>query len=153
MRRRRDSEKEERRMAKEERGGQPVTGGGVGVKAEQGEVVVPEGCDGDGEGGEDGKGDEVQVQPAPPPTTCFTPSRVAAKGPRERLKQPLPPGLPNSLNRAVGQTNQLFFDASKGHYTLRWVMRPLFRCLIRKKGEGKGEWQRDAAKGVPGTGT
>ena len=26
-------------------------------------------------------------------------------------------------------------------------MRRLFRCLIRKHGEGKGGWRRDAAKG------
>ena len=26
-------------------------------------------------------------------------------------------------------------------------MRRLFRCLIRKHGEGKGEWRGDAAKG------
>ena len=66
--------------------GHPVTGGGgIEDKAEQGEVVVPKGEDGDGEEDEDGEGDEVQVQPPPSPTPCFTPSRVAAKGPGERL--------------------------------------------------------------------
>ena len=30
---------------------------------------------------------------------------------------------------------------------MRWVVRRLFRCLIRENGEGKGDWQKDAAKG------
>ena len=47
----------------------------------------------------------------------------------------------------MGQSSQFFSDPSKGHYTLGWVMRRLFWCLIRKHGEGKGDWRRDAAKG------
>ena len=36
------------------------------VKAEHGEIVVPNGGDGDADGGEDGDGDEVKAQPPPP---------------------------------------------------------------------------------------
>ena len=57
------------------------------MKAEHGEVMVPEGEDEDGEGDEDGERNEVQVHP--PPTPCFTPCRVAAKSRQERLS-----GLP-----------------------------------------------------------
>ena len=52
-------------------------------------MVVPEGGDEDGEGDEDAEGVEVEVQP-PTATPYLTPSRVAAKGPRERLS-----GLPH----------------------------------------------------------
>ena len=55
--------------------------------------------------------DEVLEQP-PPPNPLFYPSPSVCKRPqgkteRSAARQPLPPSLPKSLNRAVGQTNQL----------------------------------------------
>ena len=100
-------------------GGQRTRGGsgrgrgeGTEVKAEQGEVVVPHSGDWDGDGDEDGKGDEVQVEP-PPLEPLLHPflsgcKRPSGKTQRSAAKQPLPPGLPESLNRAVGQTNRFF---------------------------------------------
>ena len=55
-----------------------------------------------------------------------------------------------SPRTGLGATPTNFSDSSKGQYTLHWVMRRLFRCLIRKHSEGKGERQRDAAKGGAG---
>ena len=56
--------------------GQPGTrGGGLEVKGQEGEVLVPQGQDGD----TDEDVDEVVEQPPPPP--CFTPPQVAAKCP------------------------------------------------------------------------
>ena len=55
--------------------------------------------------------------------------------------------LAQVLDQGCGPDQPIIFDPSKGHYTLRWVMYRLFWCRIRKNGEGKGEWRRDAAKG------
>ena len=109
-------EKEERRRAKEERRASQSQGGGVEVKAEQGEVPVPEGRDDDGEGDEDGEEDEVQVKPLP--NHLFYPFLFGYKRPSEKTqrsaaRQPLPLGLPKSLNRAVGQTNQFFLTPAR----------------------------------------
>ena len=57
-------ETEDRRRAKEERrASQAQLGGGFEVEGEEGEVVVPEGEDGDG----DEDGDEILEQPPPQP--------------------------------------------------------------------------------------
>ena len=56
---------------------------------------MPEGGDRDGDGNDNGEGDEIQVQP-PSPTPCFTPSRVAAKGP--------PFAVVEEPNRQLGPT-------------------------------------------------
>ena len=90
-------------------------GGGVKVKAEQGEVVVPE--DGDGDGDEDGDGGELHMPPPPPNPLLYTfPSgckRPSGKTQRFAARQALPLGLPNFLNRAVGQTNQFFVTPAR----------------------------------------
>ena len=59
------------------------------------------------------------------------------------------------LEQGCGPDKPIFSDPSEGHYTLRWVMRRLFRCLIRKHTcvtyhNPYVEWQRDAAKGGAG---
>ena len=136
-------EKEEKKGAKEERRAGQSRGGGV--RAEEGEVVVPEGGD------EDGEGDEVQVQPPPPqPPVLPLPEwlqKAFGKDPAVCRKAAAAPWSAQVLEQGCGPDQPIFSDPSKGHYTLRWVMRRLFRCLIRKHGEGKGEWRRDAAKG------
>ena len=109
-------EKEEKKRAKEERRASQSQGGGE-VKAEEGEVVVPEGGDEDGEGDEDEEWDEVHVQP-PPPQPLFYPFPSGCKRPSEKTqrsaaRQPLPPGLPKSLNRAVGHTSQFFLTPAR----------------------------------------
>ena len=55
------AERRSRRGGQKRRGRPTSHGGGVEVKAEQGELVVLEGGDRVGEGDEDGDGDEVQV--------------------------------------------------------------------------------------------
>ena len=79
--------------------------------------MVVEGGDGDAEGNEDREGDEVQVQPPPPnpllyplPSGCKRPSR---KTQRSAARQLLLPGLPKSLNRALGHTNQFFLTPAR----------------------------------------
>ena len=79
---------------------------------------MPEDGDGKGEGDEDGEGDEVRVQPPPHTHTLFYlfPScckRPSGKPQRSATRQPLPRGLPKSLTRAVGQTNQFFLTPAR----------------------------------------
>ena len=99
-------EREERRRAQKERRASQGHGAGVEVKGEEWEVEVPEG--GDGEGDEDG--DEVlEHAPSPPHNPLLYPSPSGSKRPMGKIqgcaiRQPLPPGLPRSLNSAVRQT-------------------------------------------------
>ena len=86
------------------RGGPARDAGGVEVKGEEGELVVPEGEDADG----DQDGDDILEQPNPSPNPLFYPSPSGCKRPsgkiqRSAARQPPPPnGLPKFLNRAVG---------------------------------------------------
>ena len=110
----RSREQEKWRRAKEETRARQSKAGGPGVKAQQGEVMVLEGGDGDGEGDEDVEGDEVQVHPNPLyyhfPRGCKRPS---GKTQRSTARQPLPPGLPKCWRRAVGQTNQFVLTQAR----------------------------------------
>ena len=105
--------------------GQPVTGGGV--KAEEGEVVVPERGDEDGEGDEDGKGYEVHGQPPPPqPPVLPLPEwleKALGNDSAVCRKAAAAPWCAQVLEQGCGPDQPLFSDPSKSHYTLRWVMR------------------------------
>ena len=70
----------------------------------------------------------------------------------QRFAARQPPCYAQVLEQAFGPDCPIFSNPNTGHYTLRWVMRQVFRCLIRKKGEGKGEWWKDPAKGGGGAG-
>ena len=113
-------------------------------------MVVPEGGDGDGEGDEDREGAEVEVQPPPPqPPVLPLPEwlqKALGKDSSVFRKAAAHPRSAQLLEQGCGPDQPIFSDHNKGHYTLRSIMRRLFRCLIRKNGEGKGEWRRDVTK-------
>ena len=108
----------ERRTAKEESTASQGEGGGSRLRQSMGD--------------EDGEGYEVQVQPPPPP--------------HQPLVLPLPGWLQKALGKDLaacrkgaaeswfaqvvaqgyGLDQPIFSDPIKNHYTLCWVMRPLF---------------------------
>ena len=90
-----------------------------------------------------GRGMRSRCSPPPPiPTPCFNPLPSGCIRPLGKTA----PWSARVLEQGCGPDRPIFFDPSKGHYTLCWVMPRLFRCLITNPGEGKGEWRRDAAK-------
>ena len=112
-------------------------------------MVVPEDRDGEA----DEHGDEALEQPPPTPPLFYPSSsgyiRPCGKRRRAAGKQPLSPALSKFWSRAVGQTTpfpvtpQATLHLTVGHAPTFLVL----NTVIRKNGEGKGEWQKDPAKG------
>ena len=110
----------------------------------EGEQVVDEGD----ESGE-GEGDEVQEQ-APPPPVLPLPrwlQKALGFGSSNLGKAGAIPWSAQALEEGCGGDTPLFSALSKAHLTLKWVLRRLLRTLIRKNGDGKGGWNRDAGRG------
>ena len=117
------------------------------MKGEEGEEVVPKDGDANGDGG--GDGDEVLEQP-PPPKSPFYPlpkwlQKALQKDTAVCQKASAIPWFAQVSQQGCGLDHPIFCDLRKAHYTLRWVMRQLFRWLIRKNGEGKGGRRKDPA--------
>ena len=135
---------------------QPVTGGrGSRLRQSRGRWWCPRVGTRMGRGMRMQRGMRSRCSPPPPPKSPVLPlpewlQKALGKDSAVCCKSAGAPWSPQVLEQGCGQDQLFFFDASKGHYTLRWVIRQLFRCLIRKNEEGKGEWLRDAAKGGAG---
>ena len=91
------------------------------MKGEDGELVVLE--------GEEADGDEV-LEPPPPPNPWFTAPRVVAKKLEKdsavSRKSAAVPWYAQILEQGSGPDERILFVPSNGHYTLQWVMRRLF---------------------------
>ena len=112
-------------------------------------VLVPKGEDGDA----DADGEEVLEQPPVQPLVLPLPEwlqKALAKDSAVCRKAAATPWSAQNLEQVCGANQPILSNPTKGHYTLRWVMRQFSWCLIRKNGEGKGEWRKDPTKGGTG---
>ena len=95
------------------------------------------------------EGYEVKVQaPAQPPVLPLPKwlQKALSKDSAVCRKAAAAPWSAQVPEQGSGPDRPISLDPNKDHYTLRWIMRQLLRCLLRKNAEGKGEWWRDAAK-------
>ena len=154
--RKRSGARRGRKGGGQRRRGGPARDKGVGVevKGEEGELV-PEAEDGDG----DENGDEVleEPPPPPPPTPCFTPPRVAAKGPRQRSKEStlchkaaVAPWSAQVLEQGCGPKPNNFTSPHTIPCGGTWA--EFFGASLGKMGRARGSGGKTPPKGAPGTG-
>ena len=88
-------------------------------------------------------------KPPPPPVLPLPPwpQKALWFGTSNLGKAGAIPWSAQALEEGCGGDTPLFSAPSKADLTLKWVLRRLLRTLIRKNGDGKRGWNRDAGRG------